>query len=159
MDKRHGDYVGRGWKRWGRVRDYALLKVLEIIGSRGPIHGYGILKHLEEELGIRLSPGLLYPILRRLVDMGLATASEVSAEGKRVVAYEVTPMGREFLERRRSELEDFEKRALRAKRCEIHKLMARLRHLLLHIGEMSEEDIERLRRAVERFLEETSSLG
>lgn len=140
------------------VRDYALLKILDLI-SKEPMHGYGILKYLEEEFGIKLSPGLLYPVLRRMVDMGLATASETSVGGKRSVIYEITPMGREFLEDRRSMLEVFEKKASRVKQCRLHELMAKVRFFFVNIDKIREEDLLKLRGAVDRFLEDTRSIG
>ncbi|MEM1510124.1 MAG: PadR family transcriptional regulator [Thermoproteota archaeon] len=146
------------WKRWNVVRDYALLKVLELI-AREPMHGYAILKYLEEELGVKLSPGLLYPVLRRMVDMGLATASGVSIGGKRAIVYDITPTGRKFLEERRSMLEVFEKKALRIKQCRLNELMVKLRYFLVNIEKLRGDDLERLRAAVDRFLEDTKSIG
>lgn len=148
----------RSWKKWGMIRDYALLKTLDLI-SKEPMHGYGILKHLEEEFGIKLSPGLLYPVLRKMVDMGLATASETSIDGKRAIIYEITPMGREFLEQRRSALEVFERKALRIKQCRLHELATRLRFFFVNIDKIREKDLLKLREAVDRFLEDTRFIG
>ncbi|MCC6017393.1 MAG: PadR family transcriptional regulator, partial [Desulfurococcaceae archaeon] len=67
-------HIGRG-RLWGRVRDFIMLKILDML-SKEPVHGYGIMRRLEDEYGFRISPGLLYPILRRIVDMGFAVASE-----------------------------------------------------------------------------------
>lgn len=144
-------------KKWSRIGDYVVLKVLDMI-SRVPLHGYGILKNLEEEFGVKLSPGLLYPILRRMVKMGLAVASETSIGSKRVVIYEITPMGREFLEKRRNALETFERKALKIKQCRIHELIARLRYFIMNIDKLSEKDLEKLRNAANRFLEDTRSI-
>lgn len=145
-------------RRWSKVREYLLLKVLDLI-SREPMHGYGILKYLEEEFNIKLSPGLLYPVLRRIVGMGFATASETSIGGKKAIVYEITPAGREFLEKRRGMLDVFEKKVLRIKYCRLHELVARLRYIFANIDKIDEGDLEKLRKAIERFIEDTKSIG
>lgn len=140
------------------VRDYALLKVLDLI-SKEPAHGYGILKQLEEEFGIKLSPGLLYPVLRRIVDMGLAAVSETSIGGKRAFVYEITPRGREFLEQKRNVLEAFEKKALRIKQCRLYELATRLRYIFMNIDKIRDDDLSKLKEAVNKFLEDTRSIA
>jgi len=150
-------HIGRG-RLWGRVRDFIMLKILDIL-SKEPVHGYGIMRRLEDEYGFRISPGLLYPILRRIVDMGFAVASESIVGGKKIVVYEITHDGREFLEKNRKDLEFFEKRFRRIKECGFHELMERLRAIFMNIDRLSDKDFEELKKAVDRFLEDTKGLG
>jgi DNA-binding PadR family transcriptional regulator len=150
-------HTGRG-RLWGRVRDFIMLKILDML-SKEPVHGYGIMRRLEDEYGFRISPGLLYPILRRIVDMGFAVASESIVGGKKVVVYEITHDGREFLEKNRKDLEFFEKRFRRIKECRFHDLMERLRAIFMNIDRLSDKDFEELKKAVDRFLEDTKGLG
>jgi DNA-binding PadR family transcriptional regulator len=91
--------------------------------------------------------------------MGFVVASEVSVGARRVIVYEITQDGREFLERNRSSLEAFEKRLARVKECGLIELMKRLREVLMNIDKLSSEDVEKLKKAISRFLEETQSLG
>ena len=69
----------------------------------GPLHGYGIVKGIEERSadGIRLEPGNLYRYVRRLVEAGMVEAAgrrptrEGSSERRR--DYRITPFGRRVL--------------------------------------------------------------
>jgi len=151
-----GYHVARG-RLWRRIKDLVMLKVLDML-SKEPMHGYGIMKRLEEEYGYKLSPGLIYPILRRIIDMGFAVANETSVGGKKVVVYEITQDGREFLEKNRKYLELFEKKSRRIKECKLHELIGRLKAVFMNIDKLSEEDVEKLKKAVERFLGDISDL-
>jgi DNA-binding PadR family transcriptional regulator len=141
-----------------RVRDYVMLKILDML-YREPMHGYKVMKQLESSFGVRFGPSILYPVLRKLREMGFVVASEVSVGARRVIVYEITQDGREFLERNRSSLEAFEKRLARVKECGLIELMKRLREVLMNIDKLSSEDVEKLKKAISRFLEETQSLG
>lgn len=75
--------------------------LLELLQER-PMHGYEMIKVLEEKSGgfYSPSPGSIYPTLQMLEDGGLVTANEV--EGKRV--YSITDSGRTLLaERQRNQ--------------------------------------------------------
>jgi len=79
---------------------YVILKVL----SDKPMHGYEVMKALEEETSgcYKPSPGSVYPTLQWLEDEGLVRAKDV--EGKKV--YEITDAGLKFLEEHRDVIED-----------------------------------------------------
>ncbi|MEW6035784.1 MAG: PadR family transcriptional regulator [Candidatus Micrarchaeota archaeon] len=66
--------------------------------SKGPIHGYEILKRIEGERGMRmLAPSQIYPVLKNLTRMGLVTA-ERKMHGRRVrKVYHITGKGKEAL--------------------------------------------------------------
>ncbi len=143
---------------WGRVRGYVMLKILDLL-SREPMHGYAIMKKLEEDLGFTLSPGMLYPVLREMLELGFVVTAGSEGGGRRVITYEVTQHGREFLERHRGDLELFEGKIRRVRYCKLTELFTRLRYVLKNIDRLSDDDLERLRRAVSSFLEETRGLG
>jgi DNA-binding PadR family transcriptional regulator len=69
--------------------------VLSLVAER-PMHGYEVMRALEEESGgcYSASPGSVYPTLQWLEDMGYVAAEE--EDGKKV--YRITDAGREFLE-------------------------------------------------------------
>ncbi|MCB9948891.1 MAG: PadR family transcriptional regulator [Rhodospirillaceae bacterium] len=91
----HGPH--RGGRRGGRVFDYGELRLLllAMIAER-PCHGYELIKAIEERFGgsYSPSPGVIYPTLAWLDDMGYATIE--AAEGGRK-CYRITAEGEAFL--------------------------------------------------------------
>jgi len=90
--------------RRGDVR-FAVLDVL----AEAPMHGYEIIRTLEERSGGRWrpSPGSVYPTLQLLADEGLVTAADV--DGRRV--YSLTDTGRAAREARRGDERSWEQSA------------------------------------------------
>jgi DNA-binding PadR family transcriptional regulator len=90
-----GRFFGRGDVK------YALL---ELVQER-PMHGYEMMKALEERSGGFYTPsaGTIYPTLQMLEDRGLVTFQEV--EGKKV--YSITEAGKAYLAERQKGEEDF----------------------------------------------------
>jgi DNA-binding PadR family transcriptional regulator len=89
---------GRGWggprrARRGDVR-FALLRII----SERPMHGYDLIKELEQRSGgmWRPSPGSIYPTLQLLEEEGLIKGAD--QDGKRV--YSITDAGTAELEER-----------------------------------------------------------
>jgi DNA-binding PadR family transcriptional regulator len=87
----------RGRWRTGRMFEqgdlrYVVLRLLE----EKPRHGYEIIKALEERFGgaYAPSPGVVYPTLQLLEDLGYARIVP-GAEGKKT--YEITDAGRAYL--------------------------------------------------------------
>jgi PadR family transcriptional regulator AphA len=83
-------------KRRRRGSRYAVLGML----SMGLKTGYAMKKHVEGNLGHYWSEsyGQIYPILRQLVDEGLATCTEERRRGKPMRnLYSITPPGRKEL--------------------------------------------------------------
>jgi len=79
---------------------YVILKLLR----DKPRHGYEVMKDLEERMHgcYSPSPGTVYPTLQWLEDEGLVVARDV--EGKKV--YEITDIGRAFLDEHKDVVED-----------------------------------------------------
>jgi len=90
-----GTGARRGGRRgqWFEAGDmkYVILKLLR----DKPMHGYEVMKALEEETHgcYKPSPGTVYPTLQWLEDEGLVSAE--TADGKKV--YSITDQGRQFL--------------------------------------------------------------
>lgn len=82
-----------------KARDYEILFVL----AREELHGYGLVKRIEERTGglLRLEPASLYRRLRKLMADGLVEESEErpspEADDERRRYYRITPLGREVL--------------------------------------------------------------
>jgi transcriptional regulator len=76
--------------------------------SQEPRHGYALVQHIHRVSRdlLRVEEGSLYPALQRMLRSGLVKARwEVSATGRRVRIYQITPQGRSHLEREVSSFE------------------------------------------------------
>ena len=105
-----GDPAGRPRQRRGRRRrrqwfDSGDMKyvILKLLRDR-PMHGYEVMKALEEETQgcYRPSPGTVYPTLQWLEDEGLVEAED--KDGKKV--YHITDAGLDFLDENETTVED-----------------------------------------------------
>jgi DNA-binding PadR family transcriptional regulator len=96
----HGRHHAHGRNRrhgGGRVFDYGELRLvlLAMIAER-PWHGYELIKAIEDRVGggYSPSPGVIYPTLTQLEDLGYTVIE--GAEGGRKL-YTITEAGREYL--------------------------------------------------------------
>src|SRR6266480_7154664 len=162
-----GPFGGEGGRFFGRGdMKFALLELLQ----ERPMHGYEMMKALEEKTGgfYTPSPGSIYPTLQMLEDGGMVTSAEV--EGKKV--YSITDSGRALLAERQSDEEDFvgppwmrgrgpgghglrlEMRALRTEAAEVGRLFA----IAGRMSFQNPEQLARLRSIIERTRKELSDL-
>lgn len=75
----------------------AVFHVLLVLAD-GPLHGYGIMRRVEEESGIRMGPGTVYGTLQRLEESGLVhDAGEDDTDPRRRRRFALTPGGRSAL--------------------------------------------------------------
>ncbi|MEA1832120.1 PadR family transcriptional regulator [Methylobacterium durans] len=98
----HGD--GPGGRR-GRLFDYGELRLLVLaLLADEPRHGYELMRSLEERTGgaYSPSPGVIYPTLSWLEDMGYA---RVETEGAGRKSYRATQEGESFLAANRDAVE------------------------------------------------------
>ena len=149
---------GEGGRAFGRGDlKYALL---ELVQER-PMHGYEMMKALEEKSGgfYSPSPGSVYPTLQMLEDGGYVTSKET--DGKKV--YSITDAGRALLaERRKNEETPFgppwmrgfgrgrrpspEMQALRSEAMEVMRLFA----IAGRMAFQNPEQLSHLRSVIER---------
>ncbi len=102
----HGGGHGRG----GRMFEQGAIKLLALsLVAERPCYGYDLIKFIEGLVGgdYSPSPGVIYPTLAYLVDMGWATVADGEAGRKQ---YTVTPAGLEQLERQRADLSALQER-------------------------------------------------
>jgi DNA-binding PadR family transcriptional regulator len=94
---------GRGRRRMFESGELRLL-LLKLIAD-DPRHGYDLIRAIEDMTGGEYapSPGIVYPTLTMLQDMGLI--EEAEAEGARK-PFQITDEGREHLEERSEEAEE-----------------------------------------------------
>lgn len=93
-----------------RLFDYGELRLLVLLMlEERPRHGYELIKSIEERLRGRYvpSPGVIYPTLSWLDDMGYATLQ--SQDGTRK-SYQITTEGRAFLAANRTALAELLRR-------------------------------------------------
>ena len=97
--------IRRGWRRRGRIFDHGDLRIviLQLIAER-PRHGYEIIKEIEEKLGgsYSPSPGVVYPTLTWVEELGYATRSAGDDTRK---LYAITPEGSAYLEAHKATVE------------------------------------------------------
>ncbi len=93
----HGHEHHRRGGRVGRFFDHGDLRlvVLKLIADK-PRHGYELIKAVEEAAGgaYSPSPGVIYPTLTLLEELGYATAADAGG-GKKL--FSITPEGEAFL--------------------------------------------------------------
>ena len=161
---------GWGWSGRGRRRQwfesgdmkYVILKLLK----DKPRHGYEVMKELEERMHgcYSPSPGTVYPTLQWLEDEGLVSAKDV--DGKKV--YEITDVGRKFLDEHKDVVEDIFERvkdavdqALGGGMGDINTAVGRLVRTVYRTGWRAKDDAARTRVAdvLRRAAEEVESLA
>jgi DNA-binding PadR family transcriptional regulator len=106
---RHRHRHGRS--RGGRLFDYGELRLLVLaLIAEQPRHGYELIKAIEERFGgsYTPSPGVIYPTLSWLDDMGYATIEAEEGGRKR---YQITAEGEAFLVANRAAAEALLSRA------------------------------------------------
>ena len=111
-DEGHRGYRGRHGRRGeraGRAFDYGELRLLVLsMIEEQPRHGYELMRAIEERMGgsYSPSPGVIYPTLSWLEDMGYAG---VEADGGRK-SYAITDEGKAFLTANRAAIDDLQAR-------------------------------------------------
>jgi DNA-binding PadR family transcriptional regulator len=113
-DRRHDElrpdnaWSGRGGRRSGLGRFFAhgdlRLVVLHLIAEK-PRHGYEIIKAIEESVGgtYSPSPGVIYPTLTLLEELGYVTVTTEADGGKKL--HTITPQGQTYLDANRPALD------------------------------------------------------
>jgi DNA-binding PadR family transcriptional regulator len=164
---RRGERGGRGGRGGPRRFEKGHLKylVLRLLSER-PRHGYDLIRAFEERFGGHYvpSPGVLYPALQLLEDMGYVTVQ--AADGRKV--YRVTEAGQQFL-RDEAELVDRAWRSIgdwaaAEENDELHELvhqLVALGHILgdrTHRRPVEPQQIPRIRAVVTRAQEEIEAI-
>lgn len=67
--------------------------------AEGPLHGYGIMKRVEEDSGLDMGPGTVYGAIHRLEEAGwVGTATVEKDDPRRGKSFVLTEKGRDALE-------------------------------------------------------------
>ncbi len=82
------------------------LLVLELLRQQGPLHGYGIVRCLDDLGDLVAGASTVYPVLKRLESDGLVSWHwDPEAPGNPRKVYAITAGGATFLDRAREEWE------------------------------------------------------
>lgn len=115
MFRHRGGRMGRGFglRRHFEQGDLRFV-ILQLLAEK-PRHGYEIIKAIEDQFGglYSPSPGVIYPTLTLLEDLGYVRVVPDTGEGGKKT-YEITDAGRTFLAENRSTVE-----AVQARMAEI----------------------------------------
>ena len=154
----HGRGPGRGGGRMGRFFDHGDLRfvVLKLIAEQ-PSHGYELIKAVETAAGgaYTPSPGVIYPTLTLLEELGYITVTEAGG-GKKL--HTITPEGEAFLEANAQPVKSlFERMAEAAARSaafspQILRARENLKtalRLKLTAGQLSAEQVEQIAKALD----------
>ena len=137
----------------GVFRGYMKLVTLYVLRER-PSHVYGLIKSIEDLVGVRPSTGVIYPILRSSIRDGLVVMESSVVDGRVVKTYRLSEEGLKYLELHRDELRDALRLAesfkkLRSVGCE--RLFRVVREVVVNAWRLKEEDLIELRKAVSDF--------
>lgn len=79
--------------------------------SRGPLHGYAVMKAVEEDSGTAMGPGTVYGALQRLSEAGWVEEEEgVGEDPRRGRAFALTDEGRGALRAEAARITDIARR-------------------------------------------------
>ena len=154
-----GRHHGRGGWRGGRVFDHGDLRlvILQLIAEK-PRYGYEVIKAIEEKLAgaYSPSPGVVYPTLTMLEELGYARVSPSEA-GKKL--HEITPEGAAYLEANKAAVEAVFQRIAEVNAArgggpapQILRAMENMRmalRLRLSSGPLSEDQVRRVTAALD----------
>ena len=146
-----GEHGMEGGRRGGRIFGHGDIRlVLLALLAEKSAHGYELIKAIEEKLrgAYAPSPGLVYPTLTLLEEMGFAS-SEEQADGKRL--YAITREGKSFLKAQHGRVDEIRERMQyaaamqrRSETPEIQRAMENLKmalRLKLHGQALSHEQV------------------
>ncbi len=110
---------------------FVLLRLL----ADEPMHGYELIRRLEQQSGglYSPSPGSIYPTLQMLEDQDYVSSEQ--ADGKRV--YELTPEGREFLQKHNTRARDIFGRFVNAGEQFARSEMRDVTRSFIHLAQVS----------------------
>jgi PadR family transcriptional regulator PadR len=143
---------------WALRREFELNTALSILYvlSKGPAHGYEIMKRVREEFCFPKSPGVLYPTLRKMLSLGyVEVVEEVRRGGRHLKVYRITEAGSRALSEYMDRVEQL-KRVAKGFKMFDEVGGGRLREAIFRVVEVlpsaRREDVEELRNAISNFV-------
>ncbi|MEM0506640.1 MAG: PadR family transcriptional regulator [Thermosphaera sp.] len=143
-----------------KVKKYLSLKILEIL-SKGDKHGYAIAKEIFQNIGMKTSAGILYPMLRSLEKDGLIKSRKVHEGSRLKKVYTITDKGREILRNNETLIEEirkFENKFREIKELGITELLMTLKRIYENLDSFDEKEKTVLKQLVQSFNIQLKSL-
>jgi len=137
----------------GVFRGYMRLVVLHVLRGQ-PKHVYGLIKSIEDLVGVRPSTGVIYPVLRSSIREGLVEVESLSVEGREVKVYRLSEKGLKYLELRESDLKEVLRLAESFKKSRLagcERLFDLVREIVVSAGRLSDAELMELRKAITEF--------
>jgi DNA-binding PadR family transcriptional regulator len=137
----------------GVFRGYMKLVVLHVLRGQ-PKHVYGLIKSIEDLVGVRPSTGVIYPVLRSSIREGLVEVETLSVEGREVKVYRLSEKGLKYLELRESDLKEVLRLAESFKKSRLagcERLFDLVREIVVSAGRLSDAELMELRKAITEF--------
>jgi DNA-binding PadR family transcriptional regulator len=129
------------------------LVVLHVLRGQ-PKHVYGLIKSIEDLVGVRPSTGVIYPVLRSSIREGLVEVESLSVEGREVKVYRLSEKGLKYLELRESDLKEVLRLAESFKKSRLagcERLFDLVREIVVSAGRLSDAELMELRKAITEF--------
>ena len=79
------------------VKNFLDLILLQLIESK-PMWGYMIIKRTQQQYGVKLRHGALYPLLNALETAGFLRSRKTLVKGRMRKIYEITPKGKQLIQ-------------------------------------------------------------
>ncbi len=152
--------ISRKPRGWAEVKGFIKLLILKILEEQ-PLHGYGIMKKLEELMGFKPSSGVIYPLLRSLLMSGLVRVAQESTSGRKTKIYELTDKGRQFLKENNQKVVEalrFAQSLKKFKEVGGQELGEIIRLLIRRILELSEDKLREVSVAIREFCTKIRSI-
>lgn len=150
--------MNAGFKR--TVKRYVEILVLDEL-RKHELHGYGFIDLIRRRYGFEPSPSMIYPILKDLMKKGFVEAKERYSGSKKCIVYRITEKGLEFLREHSDLLEEarrYEEKVRLAIDVGFFRLLKSLRLLFNSIDRLNEDELFRIRQAINSFLREIDDL-
>jgi len=87
------------------VKNFLDLILLQLIRTK-PMWGYRIIKRTQQQYGVRLRHGALYPLLNTLETAGFLRSRKALVKGRMRKIYEITPKGKQLIDSYRGFLKE-----------------------------------------------------
>lgn len=142
-----------------RIKGLFRYLVLYVLKDK-PLHGYGIMKKIDELLKIDYipSPGIVYPTLQLLEDMGYIESENV---GRRKI-YRLTSKGKKVLNENINEVEELIMKAKYfrnlAKEIGLDELVDTIRYLITNITSIPSDAKNKLKMHIQEIVKTLKSL-
>ncbi|MEM1701800.1 MAG: PadR family transcriptional regulator [Desulfurococcaceae archaeon] len=142
------------------IRSYVMISILDILRDN-KMHGYGLMKRIENITGFKPPPSIIYPVLKLLEKKGFVRSEHINVKNKRLVFFSITDNGLKFLEENRELVEKarlYNARLRRFREMGFPELLDLVKEIFNKAETLSQVQMEKIRRSIEEFKKTVSDL-